>query len=493
MLSVLKLVRAGSGTTNMPYISAETREQAARVVKHVSKDEQLSLVAVSNRGVEALVDACLTNATMQLCEQTARAIGNMAFHDGNEPQIIGAGGVDALLRMLELASTVSLEAATPLLDAVFNALSNLISHSTVRKKMMDQDCLKHLRPAVLSNEESLFGQAGWLLSCMAVDLELGNRVVEQGGVEMLVLYSARPNEKYKEEAAWALATLSSRPENAVPMHEARAVGPILELVQSASPDVQLQALWATANLAVCDQLKVPMGELGAMRILIETLKDREGETSLLQASRAIANLVVAPSNCRRILTIPGGIAHLVAALDCPFPSVQESVARAFVNMSHEEDMADSLVEANLIPAISKLLLVETVQLEAIFVIANLSLCPQHETALAMAEVIQPLLLLLRTADAHVQAQAAWALGNMSASTTSKAILIQYGALGVLNSVADNSNKDLNVASAKAIGSLVLLLTPNSRRVYSHRHNKCGTGGHRDRRPTKRSPLGKEHE
>jgi len=488
--SVLKLVRARVANASMQKTSPETREQAARVIKHLSKNEQLSKTVVAQRGVEALLDACQSGSSMTLWEQAARALGNIAFHDANEAHVVGAGGVDALLKMLESANSVSIDSATLLLDAVFNALSNLISNSTVRRKMVNRRCLQLLRPAMASDDERLFGQAGWLLACLAVDVDLGNQVVELGGVEMLVIYASKSNDKYQEEAAWALATLSSRPENAMPMHQADAVRPILRLVQSTSADVQLQALWAIANLAVCDELKVPIGEEDAMRILIETLPRAEGETSLLQATRAIANLVVAPSNCKRIQQLPGGIERLVAALDLPYASVQESVARVFVNMSHEEDMADSLVEAGVIPAIAKLLHVESVQLEAIFVIVNLSLCPRHEAELAVSEVIKPLIVLLQTADSHVRAQAAWALGNMSASTTSKAMLIKFGALGVLNSVADDPNADLNAASLKAIGSLVQMLTPNSRRVYSHRasNSNSNVGHNRERRPMKRSPL-----
>ena len=75
-----------------------------------------------------------------------------------------------------------------------------------------------------------------------------------------------------------------------------------------------------------------------------------------------------------------------------------------------------------------------VQQEAIWVIVNLSVLPENEGLLAVPEVLEPLVALLRTANTSVQEQAAWALSNVSSNATSKMAIINLGALGALRAL-----------------------------------------------------------
>ena len=68
-----------------------------------------------------------------------------------------------------------------------------------------------------SESELLFKQAGWIVACLAVDPQLSGTVVEEGGLSLLVHYAGKDKEGYQEEAAWALANLSSSSMYAIPM------------------------------------------------------------------------------------------------------------------------------------------------------------------------------------------------------------------------------------------------------------------------------------
>jgi len=321
-------------------------------------------------------------------------------------------------------------------------------------------------------------------------------VVDQGGVRLLVLYAAKGDPICDEEAAWALANLSADQAYATPL--AAALAPLLRMAQSTSGAVRTQALWAIANLSAAANLKDLLGDLDALPVLLATLAastdPAADEDLLLQTTRAVANLVVAPTNRDRALTLPTALPQLIGLCRSPLTSVQEAAARLFVNMSYEADAARAVVTAGLVPAISSLLL-SLPSCEAIWVIVNLSLCPENEAALAVPQVIEPLVSLLQTAEPHVQAQAAWALNNMSASFESKAAIITSGALGALAALeervaADSVGNDLNAASKKAISSLVEVLTPQSRRIFQRGADaSAAEGGGRSRRGTsKRSPL-----
>mmetsp|Transcript_45678 Transcript_45678/g.126799 ORF Transcript_45678/g.126799 Transcript_45678/m.126799 type:complete len:88 (-) Transcript_45678:998-1261(-) len=71
-------------------------------------------------------------------------------------------------------------------------------------------------PILRSDLELLYKQAGWVLACLAVDPLLSTNLVEGGVLPLLVHYAEKDHEGYQEEAAWALANLSSSSEYALP-------------------------------------------------------------------------------------------------------------------------------------------------------------------------------------------------------------------------------------------------------------------------------------
>lgn len=79
------------------------------------------------------------------------------------------------------------------------------------------------------------------MACLAVDPLLSTNLVEGGVLPLLVHYAEKDNEGYQEEAAWALANLSSSSEYALPMAEAGALKLLLVLAASNSDSVRMQA------------------------------------------------------------------------------------------------------------------------------------------------------------------------------------------------------------------------------------------------------------
>mmetsp|Transcript_34231 Transcript_34231/g.85897 ORF Transcript_34231/g.85897 Transcript_34231/m.85897 type:complete len:260 (+) Transcript_34231:1405-2184(+) len=195
------------------------------------------------------------------------------------------------------------------------------------------------------------------------------------------------------------------------MAEAGALNLLLVLAASHSDNVRMQAVWAIANLAVNEDIIVKLGQLDAVRILLDAL-DRaarnDEEQSLVQTTRAIANLAVMSKYRQRVLSHNSGLRLLIKVARSPYVSVQEATARALVNLSYEADVARSIV----------------------------------------------------------QEQASWALSNVSSNATSKMTIINLGALGALRALNQHRcTPELQAASNKALTSLCQGLTPLSRRVY----------------------------
>lgn len=473
----------------------ELREQAARLIKNVAMDEHLREVIVKFDGVAALVHACRPGGREQLQAQAARALGNIAMNDDNETRIIQAGGVEALT--LLLSSTDE-----ELLDALLGALGNIITNPIVRVAMVDAGGVRLLHPIMMSETELLYKQAGWIVACLAADQGVAARFVEEDGLKLLAHYASKPNEACQEEAAWALANLSSSPSYAQLMVETEMLPVLLDLASSSSSNVRLQAVWALANLAVNQGVKEQLGNLGGVRILLEALatgmQTAEVEDMLVQTTRAITNLAVTARNRELILAHETGLSNLIEATQSAYPSLQEASARALVNLSYDAELARAIVLRGGIPAISPLLSSPkaSVQREAMWVIVNLSVLPEHEAVLTTPEVLEPLIAALHTSDLSVQEQAAWALANVSSNATSKVAIINLGALEALKALNEQrpslSSPDVQAAASKALKSLIQVLTPQSRRIFvqagSSLDNQITQSG-KARQKTK-SPLSK---
>ena len=120
--AAVKLLESGS-------YALLVHEQSARALKNLAMNDVLRDEIVLRYGVEALVAACEVRISGVLQEQAARALGNIAMSDVNEERIVATGGVEALVRLLRSSNE-------PLLDASLGALSNLVSNSHVRWRMV---------------------------------------------------------------------------------------------------------------------------------------------------------------------------------------------------------------------------------------------------------------------------------------------------------------------------------------------------------------------
>ena len=89
-----------------------------------------------------------------------------------------------------------------------------------------------------------------------------------------------------------------------------------------------------------------LGGLNAVPILFSVLanKDTVNEVqTLVQTTRAIANLAVTANNRQLMRIHPTGLLQLIDLAQSPFNSVLEAAARALVNLSYDADVARAIV------------------------------------------------------------------------------------------------------------------------------------------------------
>eukprot|EP00967_Tisochrysis_lutea_P064622 scaffold83744_cov33-Tisochrysis_lutea.AAC.2 len=385
------------------------REDVARSLKNIALDDEIRMMMVDHGAIEALTDACFaagahgqaeyegviacehesrghrvqgetSTPRMRLREQAARGLGNLAVCDLLEDRIVSTSAVSALMSLLA-------EGDAPAKDAALGSLANLVGNEQMRLQFVGGNGIELLREPMKNENDDLYKHAGWTLASLAVDPGLSDEVVVRGGLHLLIQYARSQNPVYQEEAAWGLANISSLSQHAVPLMEAGAVPPMIALTRSEVQGVRMQALWTLANLAVHQDFRLQISADGAIPALLHCLAtlSMEDEHCLVQAARALSNLIVATENRRQVVEVDG-IRSLLRCARLGSAAVQEAVTRVLVNLSYEANIARKLVHHGVLAVVASLLASPSVkvQQEAAWVAVNVSLCGDAECETATA-------------------------------------------------------------------------------------------------------------
>jgi hypothetical protein len=339
--------------------------------------------------------------------------------------------------------------------------------------------------------ESLRKIAGWVLVSLAVDPELGEVLAGKGALPGLIAHAKIKEERMREEAAWALANLSSLPVNATPMGEKSVVDALMMMLReqrstcSETPTVSMQVVWTLANLAVHDQLKCNLAEWGVIEELLlqlnfwmnldaaDKIDDHYAESlhlTLHQAMRGIANLAAAPANRQRvgggegIKTILRAEVHPTGKLN----TLKEVSTRTLVHLMKEYNLVDQFVQAGGIRLLIDNMVhcaCARVQGEAIHAALNISIRQGH--SLVCDDFLAALMTMLDPSrDPVIQERSARVLFNLSAGGMQhKMTIVKCGALRHLNRImSESKSAEAKLASNEVMHELGSMLTPTSRRA-----------------------------
>ena len=468
-----------------------------------------------------------------LVEEAVRALCEVAGGEAaHEVELTNAGAIRLFLRIAAgNGSKDEAAAATPesesgnseLAILSLEALANLADCAIARRAVVnDADGIRMLSSHLIRNAcERSYKSAGWVLVSIAVDPDLGEDAVEAGALPGLVAYASSVDDRLREEAAWALANLSSVPSNAAAMAEPSVLSALLTLVGTggAQPKVGMQAVWAVANLAVHEPLKRSLGEQGAVTALMEQIElrlgggdvsmssgenggsptgaaieparvvlpggssgteddDAEAEdlarNTLQQSMRAIANLAVDTQNRPRILAAGAdGLATVVRAASVGgFAALKEVSARCLVNLSFDTITVSRFVEMGGIDVVCDKLILQDegsakIQQEAVLIALNVSTrMPQALVADHHLEALMGLLQPEFTAP-EVQERVTRLLYNLSGDgMPSKLALFKHGALNRLHTLVAHADvtESVRAAATEVLQVLGSVLTPTSRRA-----------------------------
>lgn len=452
--------------------------------------------AVSN----LLSSVRLLRVNQKLGESALLALHKLACRDERGAgAVCNAGGCGVLVKLITDPSThplLSESITEDVLDVIASMIDLRLGQIAVVRA---ENAIQYFIAAVLrQTSDRQKHAAGWVLVNLAHDPELGTYAVEKGILVGLTAYSASRDEKQQEEAAWALANLSSQKLNADKMSDAPVLSALVSLLKGATtshnesncpmkPKVCMQAIWALANLAVHQSLKRRIAEHGAITELIRHLQfwldpptgalnpeedDIDEVIQLLrrQAMRALANLAAEHTNRAQIADAVG-LPTIIRAGWHRDAALQEVTARTLASMTCETNLAQSFVNLGGVSMVEGAFLrcgsSSRVQEEALLIVHNLSL--RQSQALICDTILGALVAKIMDleATATTQERTARALRNLcEGSIPNKMAVMRNGALRALNQLASATCVKASVREeARAtITELSSVLTPTSRRA-----------------------------
>jgi len=478
--------------------SGRLSELAGRAIRLMARDEDTRAIVVSAGAIKTLATCCVRACSDGLCphlaEEAVRALGNIALSDSFMPTIVGSGCTQSLLRL------VARHTASPTRDAAFATLSTLSECPEARRIIVAEGGVSHVVAALMAPAISYSTRraAGWVLVSISVDPELGHLVAVQGALDGLSACAQSEDLRLQEEAAWALANLSSVAANADAMTNSNVAFTLTTLLARSGriPKVCLQTMWALANLAAHDAMKRRLAENGLVPQLTDLLghwlekvsenvqqpspdakrkAEPDAETGLLvstiqQTLRVLANLAGEATNRTPISGVDGaGMALVIKAASTAHDVITEFAIRVLVNLTPENELAHLFVQLDGIQVLTAALArsdAPRVQQVASRLAINLSL--SEEQALITDGVLQVLVELFDPRHGSlVQKHAAQVLCNLSAASfQNKMAIVKCGALRKLGRLIEHGrgSDEMLAASEAVMRQLAAALTPTSRRA-----------------------------
>lgn len=363
-----------------------------------------------------------------------------------------------------------------------------------------------LRPLLLDVVPTIQQTAALALGRLAnYNDDLAEAVVKGDILPQLVYSLAEQNRFYKKAAAFVLRAVAKHsPELAQSVVDCGALDALVICLEEFDPGVKESAAWALGYIARHNaELSQAVVDAGAVPLLVLCLQEPEVALKRIAAS-ALSDLCKHSPELAQTVVDAGAIAHLAGLVGSPDPRLKRQVFSALSQVAkHSLDLAEMVVEAEVFPAVLTSLkdpdeyvqknvatlireiAKHTPELAQLVVNAGgvaavvdylgesrgnvrlpgvmmLGYVGAHSENLAMSVivskgVVQLAITLSEETEDHIQAAAAWALGQIGRHTPEHAKAVaQAKVLPRLLELhlGEGSSEDLQAKSKKALKNIL---------------------------------------
>ena len=394
-----------------------TRQQAAAALAALAMDNTKAQVSIAQAGsiaplIEIVKVQILDNeAAVAARENAAAALAQLAFVAENRDEVVEAGGIDPLVKLLHEGEPMSQRFAAA-------AIARLATNHT--------------------------GNAA--------------TIAKAGAIPSLVnLLSGERGDQAQEEAAGALFELADDAGNRISITEAGGIGPLVTLLGSSNSNARRHAERVFVRLSIENANRV---------IIIEKLVNMlnaEGKSAQEQAAAALANLASDSAENRNSIVEAGGIIPLLQLLGDSSAKAKENAVAAISKLAQKSpDIQLAIQKAGGVPLLANVLIqssanvkdLSAAQLCAIAASAVSSLAEGNKaiaTLIAEAGAVVPLVGMLASPSPEMQGTAAGALAQLShLSYDIQAAVARTGAIAPLCTLVREGTNEVKEQSAAAL-------------------------------------------
>lgn len=316
---------------------------AARVLKNIAVHELMCDSLVRGGAVPALARCCDAAFPDALREQAARALGNIATHE-HEHEIGVAGGVEALVAMLDLARPMSMVAAA------LGALCNQAESPAMREAFVLSGGVARVVPVLTGAVPSTWRsdaaqqEANGSLAAAADGWGAAESPPQQPEEE------EDPLEQKLGRRVATSASPSASPSSVSPAANSPAkVDRWVETKRGAHELAQLckQAGWILVSVATDPELSPAAVADGGMRAIVMYAAGDDDE-SKEEGAWAIANLSSDAANAPCIVEADG-LQVLLSLLDSPRNAVRLQAVWALANLASIDHSKHHMYELSAVP------------------------------------------------------------------------------------------------------------------------------------------------
>ena len=488
MLSIHDYIRDLSSS------SAKTKEDAARVLGHLARENEENRDAIREAGGIELLIECLGDKSSDARKYAPQALAILASNGRNQRVIINIlnqGGIELLIGCLsdeiELVRFGAVRVFVKFSSSDGNADGiGFIGYLDYK------DCLAPLITCLSDAIGIVRCGAAKVLSNLASEKTTHQDAIrEAGGIEPLIGCLRDEDANVRKNAARALVNLSANASNQDAIRQVGGLEPLIRrLKEEEIADVHCFLILAIANLACNATNQDAIREAGGLEPLIRCLLD-SSRAVREKAARALGNLA---DNAKNQDTIreAGGLMPLIACLGDKISVVRKEAARALGNLADNAKNQDAIREAGgLMPLIACLGdKISDVREKAAWALAdlacngtnrgviipylmgnlkndnppsirsgaasalvNLAANATNQDAIREVGVLALLIGLLRDPDVNVRKYAAYALNNFSTNATNQDAIREAGGLAPLIGCLSDKCPGLRLHAAKALASL----------------------------------------
>lgn len=273
-----------------------------------------------------------------------------------------------------------------------------------------------------------------------------------GPLKALTTLVYSDNLNLQRSAALAFAEITEKYVKAVSRD---VLEPILILLQSNDPQIQVAACAALGNLAVNNDNKLLIVEMGGLEPLIHEMMGNNVEVQC-NAVGCITNLATRDDNKHKIAT-SGALVPLTKLAKSKHIRVQRNATGALLNMTHSHENRKELVNAGAVPVLVSLLSSTDadVQYYCTTALSNIAVDEENREKLSQTEprLVSKLVALMDSTSSRVKCQATLALRNLASDPSYQLEIVRAGGLPHIVKLIQSDSIPLILASVACIRNI----------------------------------------